>query len=90
MARPAAGSGAASPEDGLNSTGYLLAEVRDARAAVTVLDRCLFKVKSFKDASFELVEQAHLAMSRLEQVGAQPALGAHRVRPLCLPWQQSR
>jgi hypothetical protein len=44
--------------------------VRAARAAVAALDRYAFKVKSFKDASFELVEQAHLAMSRLEQVGA--------------------
>ena len=33
-----------------------------------MLDRYLYKVTAFKDSSFELVEQAHLAMSRLEQV----------------------
>lgn len=51
-------------------SGYLAAEAREARAAVSALDRYLFKVTSFKDSSFELVEQAHLAMSRLEQVRA--------------------
>jgi len=60
--------GSGSSEDALSATGYLLAEVREARAAVTALDRYLFRIKSFKDASFELVEQAHLALSRLEQV----------------------
>jgi hypothetical protein len=44
--------------------------VREARAAVAALDRYLFRIKSFKDAGFELVEQAHLAMSRLEQAVA--------------------
>jgi hypothetical protein len=61
-------------------SAYLMAEVREARAAVAAMDRYLFRVKSFKDSSFELVEQAHLAMSRLEQVrvsaaGAAPAAG---------------
>lgn len=58
--------GTTSPPD--DASGYLLEEVREARAGVAALDRYLFKVKSFKELSFELVEQAHLAMSRLEQV----------------------
>jgi hypothetical protein len=61
------GGGTGPTEDG-SSSGYLLAEVREARIAVAALDRYLSHVTSFKDAGFELVEQAHLAMSRLEQV----------------------
>lgn len=56
------------PDAGAGAAGYLAAEVREARAAVAALDRALGQARTFKDASFELADQAHLAMSRLEQV----------------------
>ena len=60
-------------EEALSPAGYLAAELREARAAVAALDRYALRLSSFEDSGLELVEQAHLAMSRLEQAAAAQA-----------------
>lgn len=65
---PASGPASDSSAE-FDNAKYLRDEVRAARAAITELDKHINdKCESFEEKSLELVEAAHRALSRLEQV----------------------
>jgi hypothetical protein len=50
------------------ASGYLESELAAARSAVAALDALYPKVTSFKEVALTLLEEAHRALVRLEQV----------------------
>lgn len=62
------------PVDWAAASGYLESELAAARAAVAALDALYPRVTSFKEVSLTLLEEAHRALVRLEQVRQGPGV----------------
>lgn len=56
------------------ASGYLESELAAARAAVAALDALYPRVTSFKEVSLTMLEEAHRALVRLEQVRQGPGV----------------
>jgi hypothetical protein len=63
----------------IGSQHYLKEEMAAAREAVKALDEAVAKAKSFRERASRLLEEAHRALSRLEQVLQNVCLFYHHI-----------